>query len=190
MNKFELMREQLKAGVQIVTAPQLFPTPQAVIELMIEKADIYSSHTILEPSAGTGAIMDAVKPLCLKVEGLEINHGLVEILKAKYGNSVAQHDFMDWNYMNENYDRVLMNPPFKDGQDIDHVIRAFNHALAPGGRLVAIMCAGPFFRQDKKSLHFREWFDDLGGEVEDLPPNSFEQSGTGVNTKIVMIDKD
>jgi len=188
MNKFELMKQQLKGGVQVVSAPQLFPTPQPVIDLMIEKADIYSSHTVLEPSAGTGAIMREVLPLCMTVKGIELNFDLAHALQ-KRGFDVECRDFLEYR-PSEKFGRILMNPPFEKGQDIDHVLHAFNNCLEEGGRLVAIMCAGPFFRQDKKSTAFREWFDYLGAEVEDLPPNSFEQSGTGVNTKIVTIDKD
>lgn len=187
MNKFEAMREQLKGGVKVVSAPQLFPTPKAVIDLMIEKADIYSSHTVLEPSAGTGAIMRELLPLCLCVKGIELNFELAHALQSR-GFEVQCRDFLEYNPVDK-FDRILMNPPFKDGQDVDHVQHAFNACLEDGGRMVAIMCAGPFFRSDKKSTAFREWLDNLGAEVEDLPQNSFEQSGTGVNTKIVIIDK-
>jgi len=190
MNKFELMKQQLKGGVQVVSAPQLFPTPQPVIDLMIEKADIYSSHTVLEPSAGTGAIMREVLPLCMTVKGIELNADLAIALQ-KRGFDVVCADFLVSNFgEGDKFDRILMNPPFKDGQDIDHVIHAFDHCLEEGGRMVAIMCAGPFFRQDKKSTAFRKALDELGAEVEDLPAGSFEQSGTGVNTKIITIDKD
>ena len=176
-------------GLKFSNIPGYFPTPQPVIELMIEQADIYSSHTILEPSAGSGAIMDAVKPLCHSIQGVEIQHSLSDILTSK-GHTVHFGDFLNWMPLTTKYDRIIMNPPFEKGQDMKHVQHAYNNCLSGFGRLVAIMCAGPFFRQDKKSVAFREWLNELGAEVEDLPLDSFKQGGTGVNTKIVVIDKD
>src|SRR3546814_16038496 len=52
------------------------------------------------------------------------------------------------------FDRIIMNPPFDRGRDIDHV----NHAiefLAPGGILVAIMSAGPECKSDATAAAFR-----------------------------------
>ena len=45
------------------------------------------------------------------------------------------------------FDRVVMNPPFCRGRDLDHVRHALRF-VAPGGRLVAIMSAGVAFRED------------------------------------------
>ncbi|MBT3196238.1 MAG: PLxRFG domain-containing protein [Gammaproteobacteria bacterium] len=86
------------------------------------------------------------------------------------------------------YHRIVMNPPFEKGQDIEHVRHAHS-LLKPGGRVVAIMSEGPFFRKDKKAIAFREWLEDLGGTSEQLPEGSFKESNTGVNTRLVVIDK-
>jgi hypothetical protein len=51
-----------------------------------------------------------------------------------------------------------MNPPFEKGQDIEHVRHAYDQ-LKPGGRVVAIMSEGPFFRSDKKATEFRDWLE-------------------------------
>ena len=88
------------------------------------------------------------------------------------------------------YDRIIMNPPFEKGQDIDHVRRAYD-MLHPNGRIVAIMSEGPFYRSDSKAQEFRAWLDDKGGTSEKLPEGSFKDSdrSTGVNTRLVIIDK-
>ena len=187
MNKFEQMKAQLKDGVKVVSAPQLFPTPKPVIDLMIEHADIYSSHTVLEPSAGTGAIMRELLPLCHRVQGVELNFELGHALQQR-GFEVDIRDFMDYQPQ-EKFDRIVMNPPFVNGQDIDHVLHAFNYCLEDMGRLVSVMCAGPFFRSDSKSTEFRNILDLIQSEVIDLPDDSFNQSGTSVRTKLVIIDK-
>ena len=54
---FDAMREQLAQGVQVVSAPQLFPTPATLAARMVELADIQPGHAVLEPSAGTGVIV-------------------------------------------------------------------------------------------------------------------------------------
>lgn len=90
------------------------------------------------------------------------------------------------------YDRIVMNPPFEDGQDAAHVRAVYENLLAPDGRLVAVMSAGPFFRDDRRSREFRAWLDARGAEVTDLPAGAFLKSDrpTGVATKLVVIGRD
>src|SRR5207253_4915938 len=54
---FDRMKETLKAGGQVITAPQLFPTPATLAARLVELAEIHEGHSILEPSAGTGALV-------------------------------------------------------------------------------------------------------------------------------------
>ncbi len=78
-----------------------------------------------------------------------------------------------------------MNPPFENGQEIDHVRHAFS-LLAPGGRLVSVMSEGPFFRSDSKAIAFRAWLDEVGAETESLPENAFvevKRSGRRVHER-------
>ncbi len=90
------------------------------------------------------------------------------------------------------YDRIIMNPPFSNRRDAEHVQHAYT-LLKPGGRIVAIMGEGVFFGEDKKATEFREWLDSVGGTSEKLPENSFMDKSlpvtTGVNTRMVVIDK-
>ena len=84
------------------------------------------------------------------------------------------------------FDRIVMNPPFANGQDIAHVTHALG-MLKPTGVLVAIMSAGTRFRQDRKATKFRALMTSRGAEWHDLPPDSFAEAGTGVNTCIVKV---
>lgn len=183
---FDAMKESLKAGVQVVSAPQLFPTPPDLAARMVEEADIESGMSVLEPSAGTGVLMDAARSLSAITTGVEVNLRLVQNLRLRF-DDIHTADFLTCNGNLGKFDRVLMNPPFADGQDIEHVRHAYGF-LKPGGRLVAIMCEGPFFRQDRKATAFREWLDSVGGTSEQLPKETFQASGTGVNTRLVVID--
>jgi len=73
---------------------------------------------------------------------------------------------------------------------MDHVQHAYD-LLEPGGKMVAIMSEGPFFRSHKKDKKFRDWLDDVGGEAEKLAPGSFKSSfnPTNVSTRMVVIEK-
>jgi 16S rRNA G1207 methylase RsmC len=78
------------------------------------------------------------------------------------------------------FDRVLMNPPFDHGIDIDHIKHALQF-LKPGGRLVAICANGPRQQKELKPLA-TTW--------EELPDDTFAASDTHVRTVLLTIDKE
>lgn len=166
-----------------------FPTPPEEAAGLVSKADIQSGMDVLEPSAGYGAIADEIRGVGTEPDVVEMSSTLREILEAKGYNVVAQ-DFMD--YSGKLYDRIVMNPPFSKGMDIDHVRHAYD-LLKPGGRVVAIMGEGAFFRSDAKATQFREWADSLGAVDEQLPEGTFLDPSlpvnTGVNARVIVIDK-
>lgn len=167
--------------------PGFFPTPSPVIEKMFDHADLRDGLDVLEPEGGSGAILDAIRsafPAC-HLTTYERHSSLREILTLK-GYALAGSDFMEAEEP-ARFDRVLMNPPFENGQDIEHVMKAAG-MLKEGGRLVAIMSPGPFFRSDRKAQAFRDWFETDGGEKYDLPANSFKESGTGTATVLIVVE--
>ena len=95
--------------------------------------------------------------------------------------------------VNSGYDRIIMNPPFSDGRDIEHVRHAYT-LLKPGGRIVALMGESAFTNQNKRATEFREWLERLGGTDEKLPDGSFMDPSlpvnTGANARMVVIEKD
>ncbi|MDZ7823099.1 MAG: class I SAM-dependent methyltransferase [Ahrensia sp.] len=187
--KAESLRTRIEQ-LQFADIPSYFPTPRSIIEQMIEFAQIPPGVdcTILEPSAGHGAIIDALAELrpMASVFACEVWGTLRDILKDKGANLVG-HDFEGYEPERQ-FDFALMNPPFERGQDAAHVMRAFE-MLKPGGRLVSVMSPGPFFRSDRKSQEFRDWFSAQGGDRHDLPKGSFKQAGTSVDTVLVVIEK-
>ena len=170
-----------------------FPTPDHVIDQMITAAAMQDGHTILEPSAGIGSICDRVKAAFphVDVDAVELRPRFQEILKAK-GHAVVGGDFTAWNGNGRQYDRVLMNPPFEKGTDMAHVRQAFNHVKA-GGRLVAIMSNGFRFRQTNRATGFRDWLEEMAGDVVELPEDAFNGSNafrrTGVKAVMVTVRK-
>lgn len=173
---FQAMRDQLKTGVQVVCAPQLFPTPVELAARMVELADIEPGMRVLEPSAGTGRILDQLPEGC-EVVAVEINASLGGRLDATR-RVVVVGDFLRctpeilWG----SFDRVLMNPPFANADDIKHIRHALGF-LKPGGKLVAICANGP-----RQNAQLRPLVEQHGGEWEELPPDTFAGSGTEVDT--------
>ena len=181
--KIEEMQSALKAGVQVVAAPQLFPTPPALAERMVEEADILPGHSVLEPSAGTGAILAAlpnVRPFG-SVTAVEINAALAASLEQVADETICG-DFLEQNGNLGTFDRILMNPPFQNGADIKHIQHAMK-MLKPGGRLVAICANGPRQQSTLKPLA-----ENSGGWYEDLPAGTFASQGTNVNTVLLLIE--
>lgn len=168
----------------------LFPTPRAVIIRMLELAEIEPQHRVLEPSCGKGDILDAIQAdhPDAALHAIELNHTLADILSAK-GHAVEFRDFLEYR---GSYDRIVMNPPFENGQDVDHIRHAYS-LLAAGGRLVSVVSEGPFFRTNGKCVSFRNWLDEVSAEVEALPDDSFSGAHafrqTSARTRLVTITK-
>lgn len=188
----EAMRASLKAGVQVVSAPQLFPTPRELAQRVADLAEIEPGHFVLEPSAGTGALLGAMggrmfghNPERGTVVACEINQALAQRLEKEFPlTRVHCADFLEWRALAPEYpssrlsfDRIVMNPPFINGVDIKHIQHA-RSMLKPGGRLVAICANGP--RQ-------REQLMPLADMWEDLPAGTFADQGTNVNTALLVI---
>jgi protein-L-isoaspartate O-methyltransferase len=187
--KIEELKATLRAGVQVVSAPQLFPTPPELAARMVEEAEIEPGHRILEPSAGTGnlvqALMNTDKGLPTAVE---IDNRLAGRLRAEFPlMPVLCMDFLQYNLDGalggpKPYDRIVMNPPFQNGADIRHIQHA-QKFLKPGGRLVALCANGPRQREILKPLA-----ENSGGWWEDLPAGTFSEQGTNVNTALLVIE--
>lgn len=96
------------------------------------------------------------------------------------------------NGVGSGYDRIIMNPPFSDRRDMEHVLHAYD-LLKPGGRIVAIVGEGVMFGSDKKATGFRDWLDKLGATTEKLEEGTFNDPSlpvtTGVNARMLVIDK-
>jgi protein-L-isoaspartate O-methyltransferase len=191
---FDKLRDQLRQGVQVVSAPQLFPTPAALAARMVDLARLQVGMRVLEPSAGTGRLLAALpgvvpfgprRQTALDVVAVEINHGLAQgLAESGLATTVIRSDFLDMVFVEPEarFDVVLMNPPFENATDIKHIKHAFN-MLKPGGRLVGICANGP---RQREAL--RPMAEACGGLWEALPPGTFQESGTGVNAALLVLN--
>ncbi len=171
---------------------QFFPTPPDLARDMVRAAELDSSFTILEPSAGSGAILEAISEIVRvghRVTTVELHPGRHEELKWDYPSANhIQGDFLAWaKTCGQKFDRIVANPPFSGGQDVDHVTAMFE-LLQPGGRLVSITAPGFTFRDDKRHTAFRELIS-KHGHHSPVPEGTFSQSGTEIRTEMVILNK-
>lgn len=160
----------------------LFPTPVALADRMVEAAELGPGLSICEPSAGTGWIADAIRRAGRECECIEFNQTLAARLQAR-GYLVTCTDFLTWRPPGPAlFDRFIMNPPFSKAQDVAHVRHAWD-LLAPGGIIVAIMSGGG------KTQAFIDSLEDIDITSESLPADTFKASGANVNTRLVIIRK-
>ncbi|MDH1477856.1 methyltransferase, partial [Comamonas thiooxydans] len=167
-----------------------FPTGAAATAAAIDAAEIQPGMEVLEPHAGMAHIADVIREQTgVEPDVGELSNARRELLEAK-GYNLVSSDFLE--LQGKQYDRIVMNPPFSDGRDIQHVQHAYG-LLKPGGRLVAIVGEGAFFQSNKRAEGFREWLDERGATNEKLPDGSFMDPSLPVNTSVsarmVVIDK-
>jgi len=170
-----------------------FETPEAVAERVMEAAGIYTggnsdrTTTILEPSAGRGRLAVMARKRGGHLTCVEIQQQNCAALDALGFTRVHCADFLDQTPDTlGRFDRIVMNPPFDAGRDVDQVTHAIQF-LNPGGRLASVMAAGVEYREDRKTADFRALVERFGGSFRDLPAGSFAESGTNVNTVIVSL---
>jgi hypothetical protein len=180
---------KLEGEVKFKKLAGFFPTTPNIIEQLLDEADIQEGHSILEPSAGIGSIAEAIRDLYPDnpLDVVELKPLLRDILELK-GFTVAGWDFLEHT---KKYDRIIMNPPFEKGQDIEHVQHAFS-LLNEGGRIVGILSEGSFFNSQKKFANFRAFLSEHESWDQKLPAGSFKSAfvSTGVNTRMLVLSKE
>lgn len=163
-----------------------FDSPPAVVDRLIELADIKPGMDVLEPSAGIGNIVRGIVAAGGTPHAFEIDdkrRAKLEATGLMRPFPVAKGDFLTVE-PTPAFDRVVMNPPFAKQIDIAHVTHAAKF-LKPGGRLVSVMSASVTFRTDAKTEAFRNFINSHNAHHEKLPAGAFKESGTLVNAVIV-----
>ncbi len=125
-----------------------YPTPEAIINKMLCDIDFKMIHSILEPSAGKGNIVEAIKKkekfysstynkVNYDIDCIEADQNLQSILKGK-NFRVVYNDFLTYDTMKE-YDIIIMNPPFSNG--CKHLLKALEMQQRNGGAIVCLLNA-------------------------------------------------
>jgi len=186
----EVMERKLKRKMRLNRNAfnDFFPTPKTISDDVVSLAGIGEGMKVLEPSAGNGELADAMNKFGADIDVVEMAGDLRAILQEK-GYNLVGDDFMEFK-SGPVYDRIVMNPPFSNDQDIDHVYHAYD-MLKPGGKLVAIVSSMAGDRSNNKNKAFKEWVSSLDGQEELLPENAFLESlnPTAVRTKTIVVEK-
>lgn len=165
-----------------------FDSPPQVVDFVLDRAEIDGAEApaTLEPSAGLGYLATEAARRGAVVDCYEIDKARTDVLRENpLVSRVWEQDFMTV-MPRRIYERVVMNPPFSKQQDIDHVLHALQF-LEPGGLLVSVMSAGVLFRENRKTVEFRDKIADMGGVFERLPDGAFSVSGTNVSSVVLKV---
>ena len=143
---------------------QFFATPASLADELVRIADIGNHDTVLEPSAGQGAIIRAINAVSVVTpdcyELMDLNVKMLAKTGLRY--NLLGADFL--KHAGKTYSRIVANPPFTKNQDIDHLL-AMYECLSRGGRLVCITSESWATGCQKKQADFRLWLEKIGAEV-------------------------
>ena len=146
--------------------------------------------SVLEPSAGTGRISNAIRAAAaaaeysnIEIDCVEVQPQLASDLKQQ-GFSVVQGDFLQMQ-PKPAYDFIAMNPPFSGSQECAHVWQAYQF-LKPGGTMMAIVSRSLRYNTSRHYRAFRTWLDSLDAKISDTGV-TFDD--TAVQTCLITIEK-
>jgi type I restriction-modification system DNA methylase subunit len=166
---------------------QFFATPAEIADWLVELADIQPDDTILEPSAGQGAIYEAIKRKHseAKVTCVEIMEQNSLILSKKK----ITHYFQDFltSECTFNFDKIIANPPFSKNQDIYHIYKMVE-CCKSGGRIVSVSSTHWELSQNKKETEFREFLKGMKADIHYIAPGQFKESGTMVGACVIVLN--
>jgi len=173
-----------------------FPSTQVVVDSMIDRLILYGTNkvcTILEPSAGDGAIVAALRqriPRSIGIVAVEIDPGRAQQIRDRKlpDVEVIEADFLQWQPARGGFEAILMNPPFRTPNlplaYLDHIERALS-MRAKEGILLAVTPIGWQYSGNRARLvQFREMVEREGYTLE-LPEKAFSSSGTDVRSCVV-----
>lgn len=128
---------------------EFYPTPTPVVQRMVAPllADLngrreykLAGFSILEPSAGKGNILDALKAYYraedARLYAIEVNPELRVLLSGK-GYRVIGADFLQYEDA-YHFDYIIMNPPFSRG--VEHLLKAWD-VVGAGGHVACLLNA-------------------------------------------------
>lgn len=169
---------------------EFYPTPKTLIDKMLDGIDFNAVKTVLEPSAGNGAIVEGLLERSkqsyrgeeIDIDVVEIEPDLQKILKGK-GYKLVYDDFLTFE-ADKHYDLIIMNPPFSNGDK--HLLKALE-MQENGGEVIAIVNAetirNPFSNRRKELVKLLE---EYNAEINYLP-SEFTSADRTTNVEVAMI---
>jgi phospholipid N-methyltransferase len=160
-------------------------------------SDCINEHTInlkkvsiLEPSAGTGILLDGIMKNMLSnldITCVELNAEKCEVLKSK-GYNTIHGDFLKTNF-DKKFDIILAAPPFIKNVDVTHIEKMYS-LLERWGTLITLTTPYWTINNEPHQVAFREFLKDKNHSIEMLPDNTFMEKGKTIPTAILTMHKD
>jgi len=159
-----------------------YPTPLEIIEAMTASI-ILKNKTILEPSAGSGNIIDYLKSQGATVICCENDPKLKIIAESKA--KLIKEDFLKVQSDEVSHiNAIVMNPPFSDGAR--HLLHAYE--IAPKGcKIVCLLNAETVNNTYSNTRRELKSIIDLYGNFRNLE-NCFTDAERQTNVKVVLVE--
>jgi len=123
--------------IAVDSSTECHTTPDQVADYMVECLDYETGMTLCEPHAGTGQLIAALVLENIDtslIRAFELNISLCDFVKNRFTDlSVEQGDFLE---VNESFDRIICNPPFK--KIIKHMDQVYK-CLNKGGIAICLV---------------------------------------------------
>jgi hypothetical protein len=151
-----------------------------VVELPLKK------FNLLEPSAGTGDLLNTKFLYKFDVMTIELNVEKCEVLSQK-GFDPYHGDFLKMS-IKEDKDVIVAAPPFNNNVDVEHIQKMYT-LLNDDGIIVSLTTPYWMTNNEPHQVQFREWLKDKDHTIEMLPDMTFVEKGKTVPTGILIIRK-
>lgn len=173
---------------------EFYPTPKALLEKIFIGMEWKDIHTVLEPSAGKGDIVQYLMEHGnisangyrysreLDIDCIEKDSNLQKILVG-HGYRVVHDDFLTFRTFKE-YDLIVMNPPFSNGDK--HLLKALD-MQKDGGGIICILNAETI--RNPYSLSRQELLRQLETYQADISffKGAFEQAERKTSVEVAVI---
>lgn len=193
-NKIPLSKEQIEREKL-----QAYFTPLEVSRKMQQSAHICDKDIVLDPSAGTGNLVNGLNVPKENIFLVEPNAEFCEFLRKSGYVNVIQSTFEEAlakKVLPNNISKILMNPPFSKQSDLKHILLAYG-LLNKGGTLVSIIGKNSLLERDinnQKSPTLENFISTCRSskshQIINLEPASFEESGTICDTCMIILEKE
>ena len=184
--RFSALADRKNNGLapKAISSFNLFQTPDKIADRMVSMIPdrLFKYPTILEPSVGLGRLFYAINKKTYGYCRYTLVENNPECMKEVYKFSrnekaeLKQVDFLSLD-LKRGFDIIIMNPPFKMGTDIKHILHA-RKFLKKDGILVSLCYNG--VKQNKL-------LEPLCDSWEVLPEDSFKSEGTRASVSLLTM---
>lgn len=173
---------------------QFFPTPETLADKMVKLANIQEYDSVLEPSAGQGAIIKAIQKL---YPDQLVHYCELMELNRNFLTKIPNTQYLTDNFLKLSkipiligfFDKIIANPPFTKNQDIQHIYQMWD-CLKEGGKIITVASKHWQYSNGKTETEFKRWLcHEIDANITDIEDGMFSESGTNISTVLIEINK-